>query len=1592
MSKQALTLQQGNIMTKQLDPIKTTNLIRNSYLRYLKTIYPFQREDLHQAFSHAIEKPNMIVKGPLLESSPPFELGKYPNQLIHTGILTSAFRRLDSVHLPLKRPLYQHQETGICKAIADQKNVIIATGTGSGKTETFLIPILNHLMKEHEAGTLTHGVRALLLYPMNALANDQLKRLRGILAEFPHITFGRYTGETQQKTRKAESSFANQFPNYEILSNERISREQMWVKPPHILLTNYAMLEYLLLRPQDNVFFDHDKYSKHWRFIVLDEAHVYGGAKGMEIAMLLRRLKDRIVDSKKGHLQCIATSATLGGGEDDVPKVAKFAQDLFGETFHAKDVVTATHIDFNQHAMQLKNHQSTWYERLQNETDHAVLYNELQDDKRLHQLQQRLSESPHELHDLATQIFPEPSENEASHALIHLINAAVRAKKSVNDAPLLPIRYHLFARALEGVFASFYGDKSLEELHLTRHELSPKSGRKMFELATCIRCGTTYIVGQKVDDELRQLTYQPNSKKGLRMYLMLTSQTSEVDEDELIAAYQLDKEEVKKKRKKPDKIPHVLCTKCGKIKAGDMAFVKNLCTCHEKNYMEVYSVDLKGKPDLHRCLACGSHSPQKIIYRFLTGQDAPVAVLATALYQSLPPSSDTNMEHLPGQGRKFLSFADSRQAAAFFAPYMERTYRNILRRYLVLQAVQNDPTGRMGLLRLEDMISRLIPQTENIFMFKHDDSVDTQKRTVSTWLMQEFIALDHRISLAGAGLMTFGLVKPRTWKTPAYLRKSPWNMDDEMAWQLTALLLDTLRDYGAVTFLENVNPTEDIFAPRNRHHYFRESGSERKHGVFAWMPTGNYGNKRMDILKKYLQRHAPNMNETECKDSASKILRYMWQDFMKNPMWNSYFPTINLGTKEGVVHQLNHKLWELVLPKMVYQCGRCHNVSYINIGGICPKYRCNGTLHVADMAKLDNHYRYLYQHFQSIPFSAQEHTAQWTKSEGTKIQEAFIMGKLNALSCSTTFELGVDVGELQAVLMRNMPPSTANYVQRAGRAGRRIDSVAFALTFAQRRSHDLSHYKNPKNIVSGKIRPPAISLSNAKLIRRHVHSVLFAWFFRKAKDDHDRQLKNVGQFFLAENDEQSGPDMLKDYAMQHPAEVLTALKRIVPESVQDELGLDDWTWLNHLWEGEHEQTALLDVVCYNVQNDFEELEKLEKEASNARKYILANHFTGMQNTLKGRDLLGFLGNHNILPKYGFPTDVVELRTTFSHVPEAKQVELQRDLKVAIAEFAPGGEVVAAKKTWVSAGIYKRPQKKWITYNYAICRKCHTFYHSKIHSVPNTCQICDESLRSSRTYIKPEFGFLVSHETPKDTGESRPEQLYASRIYFTDYVKKGNPEFKEVEGLIRVEKGYSPHGQLALVNEGIFERGFRVCDWCGYAEPVKQGSRAKKHKRPRDGKDCTGCLKTYNIGHDFLTDVLELRFQGVSVQNHQDYYPPCMSVLYALLEGASEVLDIARDDLGGVLRPQRGKVGYGGMPSLILLDNVPGGAGHVKQIAEYLPEVFAAALRRVDTCECGEETSCYQCLRHFNNQFYHDELKRGLAIDFLRQVIKGENHV
>lgn len=1584
-----------------LHPIDAFKKIRTNYLRYLKTVFPISDNQLRQELWNALEERDVLVKGPILETTPEFEKGVSIKQLVEEKVLNNGFAHLCNEHLPYERSLYLHQESAIRKSVLSRRNLIVTTGTGSGKTETFLLPIINHLLDEQGNGTLSRpGVRALMLYPMNALANDQLKRLRRVLSNNSEIKFGRYIGDTEQKKVDAIKKFYNQFPGEEPAKGELLSREEMQANPPHILLTNYAMLEYLLLRPADNVFFD-GEFAQHWKYIILDEVHVYDGANGIEIAMLLRRLKDRVVQSQQDKLQVIATSATLGKGEEDFPSVAKFASTLFGEKFdwekqdtNRQDVVQGTRIQYNSKVDVWQDNAPRSYEMLASLLDgntdyqelaqvcrdsnfpeniikiasdeaslsggnsvNVFLYHLLEHNHRLVKLRLALREKPRLLGDLVDEIFPD-YENNLS-ALVALVALAVRAKPVQDSASLLPARYHVFARALEGAFICMnekeHASMGKPRIYLKRAEKCPHCGWRIYEFRICSRCGELYLV--------------PPSKSGRDpdyVYVRSKEQSLITDEDEYVVAGD-EAENLEQESRQVELL---------NISGGVESSFANI---------PVQRVDLTQKT--HRCASCGARGGD-IIREISVGQDAPVSVLATALYQALPPHESVEQQALPGQGRKLLVFSDSRQNAAFFAPYLARSYEKILWRRLILKTLLEDEDGRDGLLRLTDLPRRLLRQAELAGIFEDRDSFDARKATAVTWLMQELVGMEHRISLEGLGLLEFRLSKPRNWAPPQPLLQHPWNLSAEDAWAVVSTLLDTLRVQACVTFPDNVDCRDEAFEPRNRAYFIRESGSDSKNSIYSWLPSRGQ-NKRSNFLARLLARTSPNIATAEIDKNVQNALGGLWRFITQaDPSLKQMIPSF---TKSGfgVLHQLSHEFWEVRPTKTVKQavfiCSECKRISFTSVKGICPTYNCRGNLETLspDLFDPENHYKHLYQELLPIPLKAEEHTAQWEASAALEKQQGFVSGDINALSCSTTFELGVDVGELQAVLLRNVPPRTSNYIQRAGRAGRRTDSAAFVLTYAQRRPHDLTYFANPEDMVAGNIQPPIVHALNEKIVRRHVHSVLFASFLRWALDNHQKQFGSTGDFFHA--DDGIGVRLLRQYVASRPSLILDALLRIVPQEIQDELEISSWGWLKGLIDetDENKLVGILDRANDEMVGDVKDIEKIIELLAGEKQFERAGKLQKVQETILKRRLFDYLGSHNVLPKYGFPTDVVELRTSHLAIPEAHQVELQRDLRIAISEFAPGNEIVAAGRLWVSAGIYRPITRDWDPKKYGICQHCKRLaLYPLSYSEKPKCSSCGETIDRLGTFIIPEFGFLVGRDEPRQVRSARPKRTASpSKTYFAEYRRPDGENdpmvgYDLVRGLeseiAKVEKYYSRYGWLVSINN----MQYRTCGYCGYSFPVVAIPAKTGHHSPITGQPCRGKMQTLSLGHRFMTDVLELRFSG-AIPNYLSMW---QSVLYAILEGACKVVGIRRDDIDGLVE-------LGTVPRIMIFDNVPGGAGYARAISENIPIVFQEALRRVSLDCCGPETSCYQCLRNYYNQDLHDQLERGLAKEFLEKFIK-----
>ncbi len=1550
-----------------IDPIRTAYNIKHDFIRYLLTTYYFQNKEIIKQYREQLfsqDKEKTLFKGPYLEITSPYEADKTLKDLVNENILCPQMETL------LNSKLYVHQEISIRKICTEKHNIIVATGTGSGKTECFIFPILNHLFTELNEGKLTPGVRALLLYPMNALANDQLKRLRKLLINYPQITFGRYTGETKDKYNDAIN-------NYKVLGidppiNELICRDDIKKTPPHILLTNYAMLEYLLLRPQDSVLFDNNT----WKYFVLDEIHTYTGSKGLEISMLLSRLKERVVQSERNVIRCIGTSATLS---DDKDKniVAEFASKLFNENFNDDDIITSKRIKLSDQMKPQIDIPIDIYKKLFNiinnnigfdvteeilslinscnlnkyiessKSIEHILWELLIKDCNMQNIISILEDSPCDLFELAEKLHIEPEE------IFFLVEVGLLAKNTYNNQVLLPAKYHFFIRALEGAYLRFLPEINLR-LQSRKEKFINGINYKYFEIASCRRCGAFYLVGKTSSDNvLEQSSYGYIDETDAEEYYLCQydnfsiSENDELDEDEQV----IDQDLIIN-----DPLEADLCPRCGKINSP--------CNCNEKK------LKLKKNNNYNKlCINCMNRS-EGIITRILTGQDAPVSVLSTSLYSQLKPTSISTASNDSDQdwetfnsskiidSKKLLIFSDSRQNAAYFAGYLNLSQEEICFRKLILLTIHENKAKIIdNEWTIGDLIPLLIKNGNKYGLFNNKRTHQEKENEVTKWIYREFVGLEKKNSLEGLGLIGFRIIHPL--EGPAFngLTNPPYELKKEEVLPFIQILIDTIRNSYAINLPQEIS-TKDInnFLPDYQFKFNLKT--DTKNHVIGWIPSDNRINKRISFVQKVF----PTFNNDNLNQCLNRIFRNV---LMKDPV------ITNIRENNGNGYIINPTFWK-ILPGdnlVWFQCTKCRQLTHLNIRNICPRNNCDGELTPCNPEEIlsDNHYRSLYSDYSNIEsMVVEEHTAQLTSQEAARIQERFIKGEVNVLSCSTTFELGVDVGELETVLLKNIPPSTANYIQRAGRAGRKTGSAAFVVTYAQRSPFDLGHFQNPMKMIFGTIKAPSISIHNEKIISRHAWAMAFSMFWK----ENEKRFGTVDSFYYnnVNNDITAGTEEFITFLNQKPTKLKNSLMKVIPSNIMD---IDNWNWINEMGEF----VVLLKRTRDLITTDITNLEMARNELILNNKK--SDHILDLIKTFKDKQILNYLASNSLLPKYGFPVDVVNL-DILGNPEDAANIELSRDLKVAISEYAPGSKIIAKGKEWESYAIKRVPNHEWETYNYAICG-CGRLNKELSEKDPENkktktieCKSCHKAITLNKSFIIPVFGFVTKIKAkPGKITKKRPQKYYSTRAYFSG--EKGLPDkhHEQEIGKLKVIVDSSKNGELVVINKTpLF-----VCSNCGFSSKKL----AKSGHSTYYDKSCTGKLERKWLGHSYRTDVCEIYFDGY-IMAEMSWY----SILYALLESVSEILETQRNDIDGCIFPKPQ-----GTYSLILFDSVPGGAGLVHHLAneKVLIESLRNARKKTDgRCGCSPETSCFGCLRNYQNQFCHDYLNRQTVLDFIPDYI------
>lgn len=1598
---------------------------------------------IHPTFSSAKQMweakltPDELVNGPYLERAQTYESGLPLESLQLHQTSRSSIKKLLG-----ERRLWKHQ-TDALQMLLNGNNVVIATGTSSGKTLCYQIPILDDLVRDSSP-----GLRAIIIYPLNALVNDQLSEWELILADHPGIRFARFTGQTPDDQQAYQQTLKQRFRD-ELLDrgytqqelqqevNRKLSahlaadipnrlnhRQAIRSNPPHVLITNFSMLEYLLERPIDAPIFENARL----KFLVLDEVHAYRGVQATEIAFLVRRLKERLQTER---LVCIATSATIGKSGDpaSTDRVRRFASDLFSENFVEPNPIygtlaapellkpsfTASPVQYIQAAELLRAGKSSLVAGVfGNPNSGERVASLLLRDESLFRLRKDVLTRPILLNDAADALWPtDPKRQEGLQALLDIV---ALASPTGSSEDLLPSRLHYFVKAQDGLHICLRGDCPARAHGTPAYYVSRRNspnvpegycpdchsvGRKstLVEVVACRKCGYLYGAlqdlgprrAQNLDNDGTDTPHFDSfstelgwvgdsfwtyfSVEGDLPYPRVTAVEDEGDHSDLFS--------------NPSKIRW--CAQCGKKQdagAGDN------CKCpkphlvtigvfhrqcphvrrsKDQGYGNLFRQD---KELLTRCPCCNARNSSGIepLHRFQESDDEMGLAMAI-------PLAHFQVTPIVGTGyapRKLLCFTDHRQRAAAFPSLLEEeTFGYDFGRKIIL--ILEREKRPVDLCHLGELMAQEEDNDPHFFLpvsrFPEGD-VDAKTRR-NLWLAETFayfgIPDSARESVEDLGLATVRY-KLKDAQQVEFHRLIP-QLTPEECDALLQTLLTIMRQRKAFTLPKGrVSPNDPAFGRVTADISYMLKRSQGGQSTEGWLPHDKGGQTvRENVITDYICRAL-----TYSSAQARTLAEILW----------NFLTISSLLIQDRHGWKLDHQLLYVGPAGARYSCSRCGIVTGYSLRGCCPKKGCIGQLKAEPFdpktANIIASWVYGRGNIQFFTLRSEEHTAQISKELAKSIEDQFKDERVNLLSSTTTFEMGINIGDLQKVLLRNAPPSSANYVQRVGRAGRGKDKNSVCVTLCRRTKYDADAWDDPPRLMSGVVHTPTVFLSNSIIAQRHFNAVLFAKYLRECvvarvpSAELRQQIRLEG--FLTTNSRAGIP---ADWLQVRPTDTYFDYLQWLEEQRQDSLFRTDagQSLLHAVHEFESGKRVASRLYLHIMDNIAEELTALMNERKKLfeRGAKISDIEDAVKNLLKS-DVISVLAKRGYLPRYAFPLDVVTLETGRTRWSSDADVELGRDRGIAVAEFAPGAQVIAHKKVFASEGLYivsktDRPEPKY----YSECPSCKQIRTAAIQDkLLGPCTVCGKSLTQQfiKRYIEPTaFSVAISDKSgPERYRRSTLVRQRQTITHFIDHVEE--TAFTEV-GDFRL--ALKDGGTLFRYNLGPDNKGFMLCPDCGRSESLRSYVPGKRHQRLRPfagTKECandTPWTKALAFAHEFHSYCLVARPMRpvTSVE----------SLAYALQRGVCASLDLESQDIGVSWRWLSNAKSKANV-EIVLYDNTPGGAGFVKEAYEGWSKVTDAALNICTSCTC--EYACYDCLKSYMNQAYHEKLNRTSVLNALNE--------
>lgn len=1656
--------------------VKSTHeALKNKLINYIKTVYLGQNKALREACSDELQTCEVLYQEPFIESNSAYEICRngIENSKI-PEIAKKALLKMKNNGLGVFENPYQHQIEAL-EQFYQGKDLFVATGTGSGKTECFLWPMISSLVVEASHSPETwkqRGVRALLLYPMNALVSDQLGRLRKMIgdhdgkfqdvfmsfAEDARIPqFGMYTGRTpypgQQDISQDKilaSTFKKDLLNREAATQQKLveigkypskmdfkvfvenlqngkhitddcdaellTRQEMQNKCPDILITNYSMLEYMLLRPiEQSIWKDTQEWLKmsddNKLLFIIDEAHMYRGSSGGEVALLIRRFMHKLgVDRNK--VKFILTSASIpSAGKNEVINFAAkiSAKNIDQEAFELItgrkeiiDISKARDINPQKFKMfdidKLQTEGRDRLEAIYNFSELAGLdtskcsfddepqvaqwlYTQLSQLAPMLRIMQTCRGNATKFDELARSTFPNSPEDIAQKATSVFLAIAPLAK-SIEGQVLFPARLHMMFRGLQGLYACSNPNCSnntgkkvgldIGKVYLGIHNDICQCGSKIYELLNDRACGALFFRGyiDTVETSNRFVWSKPGeqfevSLKEVVFYIVPHDGSFEAASKDIEVGW--------------------LNSATGRLFLDDNH-------ANEPEYIRVAycTKEQEGHPGILLFGTCPKCKKQHLkATDFITKGNEPFFNLVSEQLYIQPPTifDPELLEKTPNGGRKVLLFSDSRQRAAILAKDLTRAAdEDAMKKALTVSAVElqtwAEKTGQHPTMDLLYIAFLKVAYENRLRFFYGQDEIGLKEAidTMSSLYKRKRGDIDYRGRKSKftpvPGLYYEQLLKQmcsnfRSLTDIGVCWLEPCDEDDmdeiqelfkinriNMSWEefvsfFSAWCMEIMTDSYAL------GGEIDDEIRRNITNINR-FGIEEKNKLpkrFVKILSANGFDKEQqkiisDALSKFLARGT---------NSANKYLNIQ-----------------SIALRYGENHD-----W--------YKCPRCSGIFPYTLWGKCahcgegePQIMCESDYEGVNfwrapvLAAVHGD-----KHALMTRINTEEHTAQlshkdqrqktWSTTEDfeMRFQNVYVDNDrpVDVLSCTTTMEVGIDIGSLVAIGLRNIPPMRENYQQRAGRAGRRSASISSIVTFTDNGPHDSYYFHNPEKIISGEPRIPWIDVDNIKLVTRHLNAVTITEFFSTIGYGAD----NVGiiEFFKTYYDSFKNYLCYKQFS---PAQ----MDVLVPENLQK------------------------GALAYK-----ESLQK-ELDAINQKTQEFPENYKDDNDVEK--KVLDICLEEGLFPTYSFPRNVVGF-----YIEDGKGAKIEqkpeRSLDMAISEYAPGRTIVVNKKTYKSGGIYnfhakfkqgnyEHPARPYFnSHDYYkllyFCKNRACNWFGLDLPATGECPFCGAKDIGVQHMLKP-WGFSPQNGASIRESEAENELTYAEDPCYSATPRDEDMHTSNTYQNLRYAKRSDQ--PLIILNKGIKTEGFSVCMDCGAAVPGEDHKELKKinkpYKHPYFDRRCShpdDKITNAFLGHQFLTDmvVYEIKIDPTKVNIFSEgmwINTAAQTLAEAMVLAAGRLLDIEFNDIKSGYRIRYDAKWV--FVDVFLFDSLSSGAGYCASLADLSKDLFEKTRETLISCTSGCESACHECLKHFWNQRIHNKLDRFAGKELLDWCYDG----